>query len=379
MKNTNQFSSFLWAGFECTYALAEKNRRFDLLHASKHDEYCHQDYQLIREQGITTVREGLSWHQIDEGNNIYNFSRFEPMMSKAKEEGIQQIWDLNHFDFPSDIDAFSKDFFTRYAEYAKRCIDIIRKYQSGTVYIIPMNEPSFYAWMCDNGLWSPYQKGKGTEFKQQLIGAAIAAMDAIWSVDSDVKFIHTDPYMYRQPLHVKSIEEKKFCDDFNENVKFHSWDMLTGKKNPELGGDPKYLNFLGINYYFYNQQFVGFTKDKQFIFRSISLQHKKRLSLEKILKEIYDRYHSPLIITETGSYRNRRSGWWSYILGEVKKVLESDFPLYGVCAYPTLDIVKGAGFIVPKSGLWDFDQTDPSCQRIAHEEALQLLRNFSIP
>ncbi len=365
------------AGFECTYALAEKGRRFDLLSASKHDTYCQADYAMIKEVGMETVREGFSWSGIDKGSGHYDFSRFEPMLQAAKEEGIEQIWDLNHFDFPEDLDPFTTQFPARYAAYAKQCLKKIREYHKGPLYITPMNEPSFFSWMCDNGLWAPYAKGKGTEFKRQLVRAVIAAMDAIWEEDSTVQFIHTDPYMYRAPLRVKNEKEKAFCDDFNTHVKTHSWDMLAGIVEPELGGDPKYIGFLGVNYYFYNQQFVGINEHGHFSYKTIPLAHKKRLSLAAILHELYERYHTKMILAETGSYRKRRTSWWTHILGQVDDCLAEGLPLYGVCSYPTLDITRGSGFIVPQSGLWDFDCDDTTCQRIPHTETLAIISSYT--
>lgn len=372
------FNSFMMAGFECTYAKAENGRRFDLLHASRHDSKCAQDYTLLKERGILTVREGLSWHQIDQGMGHYEFSRFEPMMQTGQELGIQQIWDLSHFDFPEDLDPFSDKFVRRYGEYAKRAIEKIRKYQAGRLYICPMNEASFFAWMCDRGLWAPYQKGKGTEFKKQLIKAAINAMNEIWKVDSNVQFVHIDPYMYRRPLRKRNLVEQEFCRDFNENVKYFSWDMIAGKVHPELGGHPKYLNIIGINYYFYNQQQVGIDPEKpnDFRFRTISLKNPLRLSLQAILQEVYERYGTPLILSETGSYRDRRPAWWHYILNEVDTALKANVPLYGICSYPTLDIMKGAGFIIPKSGLWDFDQKAKTFERIPHEETWAIIETY---
>src|SRR5437016_1180188 len=89
------FSSFIWAGFECTYAKSEARTRIDMLASTAHDRFCRADYQNIKVIGIQVVREGLSWHQIDKGGGQYDFSRFEPMMRIAAEEGIEQIWDLN--------------------------------------------------------------------------------------------------------------------------------------------------------------------------------------------------------------------------------------------------------------------------------------------
>lgn len=374
-----KFKSFLMAGFECTYAKAEGGKRFDLLAASKHDELVTKDYELVSQLGIKTVREGFSWSGIDKGNGVYDFARFNPILQAGKDADIQQIWDLNHFDFPDDTNPFGSNFPKRYAEYSKRVIEQIRKYEKGTVYIVPLNEPSFFAWMCDVGLWAPYKKGKGTQFKKQLVKAALAAMDAIWEEDKDVQFIQVDPFMYRQPLRVSSKEDNEFCDNFNNHVRFHSWDMISGRTNPELGGDPKYLCMVGINYYFYNQQLVG-VKDKKkndFTFRSMALNHPKRVPLTNVLQQVYGRYQKPIVIMETGSYRDRRPQWWKYILGEVDNALKQKMPLYGVCSYPTLDIIKGSGFIVPKSGLWDFDQRAKDYKRIPHKETLSIIKNWT--
>jgi beta-glucosidase/6-phospho-beta-glucosidase/beta-galactosidase len=372
------FTSFLMAGFECTYAKAEEGRRFDLLKASRHDQQCRQDYQLIKERGIFTVREGLAWSQIDKGQGDYDFSRFEPLMKIGAQEGIQQIWDLNHFDFPDHLDPFSPSFSQAYGEYGKRALEVVRKYQKGTLYFVPVCEPSFFSWMCDRGLWAPYAKGKGTEFKKSLIKAAITAMKAIWEEDKDVHFIHVDPYMIRQPLRKTRADEVAFCEEFNETVRLDAWNMICGRSYPELGGEPQYLDIIGINYYLHNQQFVGFGKNGKdnLIFRTVPLGSPKRIPLSEILKDMHERYGRPMVMTETGSYRDRRPKWWNYILKEIDTAKEMKLPLYGVCAYPTLDILYGAGFILPKSGLWDFDQKAKDYRRIPYEPAFTVIEEY---
>jgi beta-glucosidase/6-phospho-beta-glucosidase/beta-galactosidase len=187
------FPSFFMGGFECTYALTKGNGRLDLLKQTRHDKYCRSDYQLLKDLGITTVREGLSWHQVDQGGGVYDFARFEPMMQIAKEEGIKQIWDLNHFDYPERLDPFAQEFVDCYAEYAKRCIDVIQNYQTGTIYIVPFNEISFWGYIADTGVWAPFRKRSGFALKTQLVKAAINAMEAIWSVNKNVRFIQVDP------------------------------------------------------------------------------------------------------------------------------------------------------------------------------------------
>ena len=85
-----------------------------------------------------------------------------------------------------------------------------------------------------------------------------------------------------------------------------------------------------------------------YTFKSIPLKSKKRISLVEILEELHARYRTNIILTETGSYRSRRPEWWAYILQEAQAAKKKGLPLFGVCSYPTLDIKRGAGFIVPQ-------------------------------
>ena len=54
--------------------------------------------------------------------------------------------------------------------------------------------------------------------------------------------------------------------------------MITGRRNPELGGDPKYLDIVGLNYYFHNQWWHPSR-------RKIPLGHEKYRPLNEILQE----------------------------------------------------------------------------------------------
>lgn len=384
MPNRSQvptFKSFIAAGFECTYALAENKRRLDMLGATKHDKYCRADYQLIRQIGIKTVREGFAWSQIDQGNNQYDFSRFEQVLRIGQEQGIQQIWDLNHFDYPEYLDPFNQQFIQQFAEYARRVIHLVRQYQTGTLYIVPVNEISFFAWIgADMGWWAPYAKGreKGFTFKQQLVKAAIAAMDAIWQEDRDVRFIQVDPFMRRLATSPASKKAKEHVREFNEVVRYEAWDMLCGKKLPEIGGDPKYLDIIGVNYYIHNQEWVisGKGQGAQLKHQLMDWESSDRVSFAQMLNDIYQRYGRPLYISETGSYGPHREQWWLRVLAQIEEGLQQELPICGVCAYPTVDRPESAGFLLPESGLWDFACDDLSCQRIPHQASLDIIARF---
>lgn len=371
------FQSFLMAGFECTYARNEHQERMDLLATTKHDVYCREDYQLLKELGMTTVREGLAWHQIDRGTGRYNFSRFEELMKIGQEEGIEQIWDLNHFDYPEDVDPFSPEFVARFGAYAKAAIQVIRKYfPNRLLYICPINEMSFFTYIAaDLGVWAPYEKGRGVEFKRQLVRASIAAMDAIRSVDENVRFIQIDPIFYRTPHKPITPAKREIARQFIAG-KFQAWDMLGGLVEPELGGHARYLDILGCNYYYYNQEWImDILPTGEVDYQTIPLYSKHRISVGTMLKQVYQRYKRPLLITETGGWGELRPKWWRLLLRQAEKA-KASLPLMGVCSYPIIDREDWNDRHLTNSGFWDFELGDETLRRIPHEPTLSIIRNY---
>ena len=371
-----RFKSFLWAGYECTYALSSTGVRYDYLQSTKHDVYTREDFKLLEDLGIQVAREGLSWHQIDKGNGVYDFSRFEKIMKIGQEEGIQIVWDLNHFDYPENVDPFTDAFIHRFREHAVQAIKIIRRYTEGTIYIVPINEISFFSFVCDIGMWAPYAVGRGFDFKKQLVRASIAAMDAIWEVDPDVRFIQVDPIMYRAPRRPSSVETRTKAKDFNQ-IRFQSWDMLAGKLCPELGGSQKYLDIIGLNYYFNNQQLILKTDVyKNGCLKDMPWESSYRLSFAKILGDIYKRYRRPMVVTETGSHGTLRDKWWKRTLKEIDEGLKMNLPIYGVCAYPIVDREDWTEFHLTNSGLWDYESGDKDCRRIPHTNSIATIKQY---
>lgn len=379
MNDTLKFKSLIWAGYECTYAKTEIRERIDMLTETKHDLYCREDYQLAKEIGIHTVREGLSWHQIDKGQGIYDFSRFEKIMQIGKDEGVQQIWDLNHFDYPEYLKAFSPNFVTKFSKYARHAIHVIRKYQTGILFIAPINEISFFTWIgADRGVWAPYTKGSknGLKFKKQLVRAALAAMKAIWEEDKNVRFIHIDPFMRRVAMAPANKNAITHVDEFNNVIRFEAWDMIAGNTFPELGGDPKYLDIIGVNYYFHNQEWVISKKRTGISHQAMDWNSEGRVSFAEMVKGIYERYNRPMVISETGSYDALRYKWWERTLQEIREGVKKGLPIYGVCAYPAVDRPDAINYLVRRSGLWDFKDDDLECRRVPHKKSLQLIQQF---
>ncbi len=371
------FSSFFMGGFEGASPKNKKGKRIDILGMTRHDNYCRKDYGLLISKGIFTVRESLQWSLIETHPGVYDFSRYEKMMQIGQEMHIQQIWSLNHFDYPDFLDPFSKEFIQSFADYAKASIQVLRKYQTGTIYLIPINEISFFSFIGGSiGHWAPFAKKKGEVLKKQLVRAAIAAMNAIWNVDKKVVFIHTDPVVVRIPKNPKNIIQRIHARNFLKYY-FQAWDMLAGISHPELGGNPKYLQILGGNYYIDNQEWItNRSSTKTPRHKTITWDHPDRKPLDKILEMIYKRYNKPFLISETGSYGINRVKFWNRTLLEIDSAIKKGIPVLGVCAYPVIDRPDWDNFKLTNSGLWDFKRGDKKLNRIPHKPTINIIDKY---
>src|ERR1041384_4125066 len=100
------FASFWMAGYECSYHVNSRGLRLDMIAVTQHDRFVREDYRLLRDFGILVARDGMRWHLVDRGGR-YDFSSFAPMLSAARENGLQIIWDLCHYGWPTDVNALS--------------------------------------------------------------------------------------------------------------------------------------------------------------------------------------------------------------------------------------------------------------------------------
>lgn len=320
------FESFLMGGFECATHRRHDGLRLDVLAHTRHDRYAQQDYNLLRQAGIRTVRDGLRWHLVERAEGVYDWSSFLPMLEASIATGTQVIWDLCHWGVPDDIDLFSEAFPRRFAAFAQAAAALVQSRTSETPFFCPINEISFWSWIGgDIGAFTPHQHGRGPEMKRQLARAAITAIRAIREVEPRARFVQPEPLIHIVPHH----ESKRADADNCSAAQYEACDMLTGRLHPELGGSPDLLDIVGVNYY-WNNQWVHHGE-------RVPLGDPRHRSLHSMLVEVYERYRRPIVITETGAEVHDDIGWLSYVHAEVRQAQRSGAELIGVCLYPAMD------------------------------------------
>jgi beta-glucosidase/6-phospho-beta-glucosidase/beta-galactosidase len=340
------FQSYLMGGFECSTHRNYQKRRLDVIAATRHDEFAEADYERLLSVGMRTARDGVRWHLIEREPYKYDFSSAAKQVRAAEKTGIQIIWDLFHYGYPDDLDIFSQEFPVRFAEFAEAFIQFLSSENKETPLVCPINEISFFSWAAGEvGWFQPFGRGRGDELKRQLVRASIPAIDRIRAVCPTARFIQAEPAIHitsasNNPQQLAAAEEYRLSQ-------FHAFDLLSGKREPELGGGEKYLDIIGLNYYFDNQW-------RHPSGRRVYRGQKSYRPFNLIVREYFERFRRPMIIAETGIENEARPEWFRYIREQVQIAEASGIPVEGICLYPILNHPGWDDNRHCYNGLWDY-------------------------
>ncbi|HEX7773162.1 MAG TPA: hypothetical protein VF435_12125, partial [Pyrinomonadaceae bacterium] len=381
------FQSFWMGGFECsTHRLSRRKAlgrfaglRLDLIAATRHDEFAFQDYARLQQVGMRTVRDGVRWHLIEKTSSYYDFSSLLPMLRAARQTDVQVIWDLLHYGWPDGLNVWGAAFVDRFARFARATASVILEETGSPLYVTPVNEISFVSWGGgDAGFLNPFSKRRGHELKAQLVRAAIAAVQAVREVDPNARICFCEPIIHiaADPNHP---EEAPAAEAYRQ-AQFQAWDMIEGRFCPELGGRPEYLDIVGVNYYSNNQwihQDPDLPRSRRRDHTLLSPSHPLHRPVREMLHEVYDRYHRPVFIAETGIEGDARPSWLRYVGQEARAAAASGVPLEGLCLYPIIDYPGWGDDRHCHSGLWGYaddmghrEMYEPLAQELAHQQHL---------
>lgn len=362
------FPSFFIGGFECSTHRLRDGRRLDLISATQHDRFADEDYRRLRQSGILTARDGFRWHLIEATPGKYDFSSAIPMIRAARENGVKVIWDLLHFGWPDHVDVLAPDFVERFTNFVREVGRVLESEGEDAPYIAPVNEPSFLSWAGGHaGFFNPFMHEHGNDLKWQFVRAAIAATKAMREIHPQTRVFHIDP-MINLVADLSRPEDRVNAERYRQ-YSFDFWDMICGRLNPILGGQPEYLDVIGVNYYSDNQRiFNGAT---------LELSNPQYIPLHCLLDEVWERYKRPLFIAETGTEDEARPSWLRYIGQESRAARAAGVGLEGVCLYPILNHPGWDDDRHCYNGLWDYAQENgqreayaPLARELEHQQEL---------
>jgi hypothetical protein len=180
--------------------------------------------------------------------------------------------------------------------------------------------------------------------------AYIEGVAAMREMDPGVRILTTEPLVNMVPPVNATPEQAQFAAEAHVN-QFQATDILSGRMCPELGGQPEFLDLVGLNFYYNNQWIVGSGAFLPWVNEPFDPRWRP---LHELLAEAYQRYQRPLVITETSHPQEDRPHWMRFVADECAAALRQHVPLWGVCLYPIIDRPDW-DHLTPwyRSGLWD--------------------------
>ncbi len=361
------FDSFFLGGFDGSTGYDKSGRWFDHVVATGHEHFVESDYRALASIGIHGARETVRWPLVDRGWGRYDFSSVEPFLRAAARHRVGLVWDLFHYGFPVGLDLLSEDFPRRFANYAHEAAHYIARRSDGVCWFTPVNEPSFMSYAAgDKGLFAPWLTNKGWDLKIALVRAAIAGIDAIRSACPGARIVNVDP-LCRVAAPVGRADLHHEVEDFNQNRVFQAWDMLSGRLLPELGGSPRHLDVVGVNYYWTNQWEWGVPAGADGVIPPLAEDDPRRVPLDDLVRLVWRRYHAEILISETAHIGDNRGPWVHELGRTASSVLKDGIPLRGICLYPIHSMPEWHDPTKwPAMGLWEpACRDDPQKGRIA--------------
>jgi hypothetical protein len=218
------------------------------------------------------------------------------------------------------------------ARFCHAAAQFHRDFTDEPPFYCPVNEINFFSWAATRRLMYPFAHGRDGELKRQLVRAAIAGSEALWAADPRARTVFPEPLIHNVPprRHPNLTEPARI----QRNSQFEAWDMIAGCMAPELGGSPRHLDIVGVNFYAANQWEVPGGRKLHW---DAGSNDERWMPLNLLLKEVYERYHRPLFIAETSHYGTGRADWLREVAAEAHLARMNGVPLESICLYPILD------------------------------------------
>jgi beta-glucosidase/6-phospho-beta-glucosidase/beta-galactosidase len=350
---------FTWAtGIEDTFIqhARPRLRALDEYELTQHYQLWKSDIDLVAETGVQAVRWGIPWHVVQPSLNKWDWEWTDRALEHlVTVKGITPILDLMHYGTPMWLD---NSFIN--ASYPQRVADyvaaVVARYKSLVRYYTPLNEPMVNASMCGyKAEWPPYLSGddglvklalaisKGMVLTTQAIKAEqpqavtvqVEALGHTFTRDESLDAraaLHTVRQFLCFDLATGRLDDDHLLTDY---VRAHG---ATDAALDWFRRNRVSFDILGANYYPWSSAELRLGPDsKPHTVVRRATGHK----IEMVIREAWERYHMPIMITETSSHGEvkARARWMDDTLETVGTLRAEGIPVLGYTWFPLFTMV----------------------------------------
>jgi beta-glucosidase/6-phospho-beta-glucosidase/beta-galactosidase len=356
-------------GIENSYPTIQGGKRIDEMEKCGHYERFKEDFALTGEMGIRQLRWGPPLYRTFTGPGQYDWDWTDAALAELQRLQIEPVIDLCHFGVPDWLGNFQNRDLPRYfAEYAAACA---RRYPY-IRYWTPVNEifiaGLFSGWL---GGWNECLRGH-TSFMTALRNLTmmnVMAMDEIAAVCDRPIFVQSESSEYWHPAHPDLFEAARFWNrvrfipldlTYGRDVRVSIYEyMLSNGLTREdydffMNREQHHRRVMGNDYYEWNEHLLR-GEDEWVASGEI-------FGYYVITKQYYDRYHLPVMHTETNAVSDRAVTWLWKEWASMIRLRDDGIPIVGFTWYSLTDqidwdsgLMEDAGRVY-RVGLYDLNR-----------------------
>ena len=321
-----------------------KARRVDEMEKCGHYDRWREDFALVGEVGLRYVRWGPAYFRCHLAPGKYDWEWTDQVLEELKRLEIVPIVDLCHFGVPDWLDSFQNpEFPPLFAEYAAA---FARRYPD-IRYYTPVNEIFIAATFSARYGWWNERLASDTAYvtaMKHLCQANLLAVDEILQVRPDALFIQSESSEYTHPGHPAALGQARFENEtrflsmdfiFGHHVSIDTYRYLldSGMTPAEYDGFMKrprrHCFIMGNDYYITNEHVVQQDGTRG--------PAGEILGYYVITKQYYDRYHLPVMHTETNMSEEHSVAWLWKEWASMLRLREDGIPIVGFTWYSLTD------------------------------------------
>jgi dTDP-4-dehydrorhamnose reductase len=371
----------VWGGIECTINRVG-DQYFDQLEQAGHYDR-EDDIHRFADLGITTLRYPILWekHQPQKDLQI-DWLATGQRLGKIRSLGIEIIAGLvHHGSGPSYANMLDDNFVEGLTAYAA----IVAEQFPWIKYYTPVNEPLTTARFCGlYGLWHPHSKSADA-FCRILVNeckATVLAMQAIRKINPGAMLVQTDDL---GKTHSTGL--LKYQADFENDRRWLSFDLLCGRVDQahplwdyllSSGLTIRELEFfienkcppdiIGINHYLTSERYLdqnlkvypkhtrgGNGKHRYADVEAVRVRGVHPDGPYRLIKEAWDRYHLPIVITETHLHctREEQMRWLKFTWDCAQKLRSEGVNIKAITAWALLGSFGWNNLLTKQPGTYE--------------------------
>lgn len=357
MNHYSLSTPFMWAvGIENAHM---PDLNVDELGWTGHRALWREDLDLARALGITHIRHGLPWAELNPAPSRFDWSWSDAVVEHLLHIGLEPIWDLVHFgapawlplglrdpDYPEAVAAYTGAFAARYQ-------GVVNK-------ITPFNEPYIAAVFRGSiGIWPPFETGRegfvrslapivdGLHRSIKAIRANNGAAE-IWQNDAVDRFTAGSQELSAE-ARLLTLERYSAFDILHglagpgsESYELLSAAGFDAAKLERYALDPTPVDVIGMDYYPGSEHRIELRTGpllphewgQRELF--VSRPDPEPAGIASIAKTYFERYGRPIFIAET-SAETLRPEWLEWSTAECARARLDGVPLIGYTWWPFFD------------------------------------------